>query len=95
MGDLLPSVVGQLNTLLGKAAEAANSWSNQAQRDEAAKRKAALKDANTVKGEEDWAVNKAVHFNEWANFEKNDFIPVVAAFKKLLSQFSCEACGVR
>lgn len=93
LGDLLPSVIGQLNTLLGKAAEAANSWNNQAQKDDAAKRKADLKEANTVKGEEDWAVNKAVHFNEWANFGKNDFVPVVAAFKKLLSQFWCEACS--
>ncbi len=93
LGDLLPGVIGQLNALLGKAAEAANSWNNQGQRDEAAKRKAALKDANTVKGEEDWAVNKAVHFNEWANFGKNDFVPVVAAFRKLLSQFWCDKCG--
>jgi len=93
MGDLLPSVIGQMNTLLGKAADAANSWNNQSHREEAAKRKAALKEASTLKGEEDWAVNKAVHFNEWANFGKNDFVPVVAAFRKLLSQFWCDQCG--
>jgi hypothetical protein len=58
-----------------------------------AKRKADLKDANTLKGEEDWAVNKAVPFNEWANFGKKDFQPVVAAFKKLLAQFRCDKCG--
>ena len=29
---------------------------------------------------EQWAVNKALHYNAWANFGKNDFVPVVAAF---------------
>jgi hypothetical protein len=81
LGDLLPSVLGQLKDLLSKAAESANSWNNEQQKAAIAKRKADLKDANTVKGEEDWAVNKAVHFNEWANFGKKDFEPVVTAFK--------------
>ncbi len=93
LGDLLPSVIGQMNALLGKAADAANSWKNEAHKEEAAKRKAALKEANTQKGEEDWAVNKAVHFNEWANFGKNDFVPVVMAFKTLLAQFWRDKCG--
>ena len=93
LGDLLPSAIGQMNALLGRAADAANSWKNEAQKQEATKRKEALKEANTHKGEEDWAVNKAVHFNEWANFGKNDFVPVVAAFKKLLGKFWCHKCG--
>jgi hypothetical protein len=37
-------------------------------------------------------VNKAVHDNEWANFGKKDFEPVVAAFKELLGCFRCETC---
>ena len=41
---------------------------------------------------EHWAVNKAVHYNEWANFGKKDFEPVVAAFKDLLDCFRCGAC---
>ena len=41
---------------------------------------------------ERWAVNKAVHYNEWANFGKKDFEPVVTAFKELLGCFSCEKC---
>ena len=34
-------------------------------------------------------VNKAIHYNEWANLSKNDFMPVVSAFKDLLQQFRC------
>ena len=92
LGDLLPSVLGRLKELLGKAAESANSWNNEAQKKIVADRKARLTEANTLKGEEDWAVNKAVHFNEWANFGKKDFEPVVAAFKNLLGQFRCDGC---
>ena len=41
---------------------------------------------------EQWAVNKAVHYNGWANFTKEDFEPVVAAFKELLDVFRCGEC---
>ena len=39
---------------------------------------------------EQWAVNKAVHYNEWANFGRKDFEPVVSAFKELLECFRCD-----
>ena len=35
---------------------------------------------------------KAVHYNEWANFGKKDFEPVVTAFKELLGWFGCYTC---
>ena len=37
-------------------------------------------------------MNKAVHYNEWANFGKKDFQPVVAAFKDLAGCFQCDKC---
>ena len=36
---------------------------------------------------EQWAVYKVVDYNEWANFGKKDFEPVVTAFKDLLICF--------
>jgi hypothetical protein len=30
--------------------------------------------------------------NEWANFGRKDFEPVVTAFKELLECFRCESC---
>jgi hypothetical protein len=77
---------------LAKAAESANSWNNEVQKKAVADHKSRLSEACTLKGEEDWAINKAVHFNEWANFGKKDFEPVVAAFKKLISEFRCATC---
>jgi len=43
-----------------------------------------------VQENESLAINPAVHFNEWANFSKTDFIPVLAAWKQFLALFSCE-----
>ena len=52
----------------------------------------ALSTAAGASGVERWAVSRAVHYNEWANFGKKDFEPVVKAFKELLECFSCETC---
>jgi hypothetical protein len=93
LGDLLPSSISQLKDLLGKASDAAQSWGNAAMQEVAQTRKKRLSQANSAKGEEDWAVNKAVHHNEWANFGKNDFEPVIRAFKELLACAQCEDCG--
>ena len=38
-------------------------------------------------------VNKAVHFNEWADFTKTEFREVVGAFKSLLAELRCSSCG--
>jgi len=40
-----------------------------------------------------WAVNKLVHYNEWANLGRKDFEPVVAAYKELVAHFRCTGCG--
>jgi recombinational DNA repair ATPase RecF len=92
LGDLLPSVLVRMKSLYGKAADAAQSWGNTADKEAATKRKAALSTSNAAMSVEQWAVNRAVHYNEWANFGKKDFEPVVGAFKELLECFRCETC---
>jgi len=92
LGELLPSVLKRMRELCGKAADAAQSWGKTAAKEAATKRKAELSDSNGAANVEQWAVNKAVHYNEWANFGKKDFEPVVAAFKELLGCFRCEGC---
>jgi hypothetical protein len=52
-----------------------------------------LRTSNGAVAVEQWTMNKAVHYNSWANFSTNDFKPVVAAFKDLLAQFQCRDCG--
>ena len=92
LGELLPSVLKRMKDLCGKAADAAQSWGNAADKEAAAKRKASLSTSNAATSVEQWAVNKAVHYNEWANFGRKDFEPVVAAFKELLDCFRCDSC---
>jgi hypothetical protein len=93
LGELLPPVLARMKSLCGKAAEAAQSWKNDAAKEAVSKRKTALSTCNGAMAVEQWAVNKAVHYNEWANFGKKDFEPVVTAFKELLDCFLCETCG--
>ena len=81
-----------MHSLYDKAADAAQSWGNSADKDAAVKRRAALSAAAGATNVEQWAVNKAVHYNAWANFGKKDFEPVVGAFKDLLACFRCETC---
>ncbi|MEQ1911402.1 MAG: chromosome segregation protein SMC, partial [Vicinamibacterales bacterium] len=63
-----------------------------ADKEAAGKRKTVLSTSSAATNVEQWAVNKAVHYNEWANFGKKDFEPVVAAYKELLESFTCDAC---
>jgi hypothetical protein len=72
--------------------DAAQSWANTSAKETAAQRKEALANSNAATNVDQWAVNKAVHYNEWANFGKKDFEPVVAAFKELLECFHCDKC---
>ena len=92
LGELLPSVLARIKDLYGKAAEAAQSWGNAAAKEAALERKTALSCSNGASNVQQWAVNKAVHYNEWANFGKKDFDPVVAAFKELLECLRCKDC---
>ncbi len=92
LGELLPSVLKRMKDLYGKAAEAAQSWGKDAEKETAVNRKNVLTTSNASMSVEQWTVNKAVHYNEWANFGKKDFEPVVAAFKELLRCFRCETC---
>jgi hypothetical protein len=92
LGELLPSVLARMDRLLGKAAGAAQSWRDNDAKEVAAACRTSLSTCKGASAVEQWAVNKAVHYNEWANFGKKDFEPVIAAFRDLLDRFRCEAC---
>ena len=93
LGELLPAVLARARELYGKAADAAQSWGNDAAKAGALARKAALSKSSGASNVEQWAVNQAVHYNAWANFGKKDFEPVVTAFKELLDCLRCPDCG--
>lgn len=90
MGELLSAVIGRQGELLKSAAKIAKSWDDKEQiakiEDIQRKRDEIL----TTSNGEQWVINKAVHYNEWADLSKNDFKPVVNAFRQLLQQFRCD-----
>ena len=90
LGDLFSAVVGRQRELLALAAAAANSWND----DDAKKKAEELKESRRKVlegyGGEQWILNRAIHFNEWATFSKEDFSAVVEASKALLAEFQCQ-----
>lgn len=93
LGELLPPVLARIRSLYGKAADSAHSSGKADQQALVASRKAALSNSNAAVSVDQCAVNKGVHFNEWANFGRKDFEPVVAAYKELVVHFRCTGCA--
>ena len=40
---------------------------------------------------EPWTIEASLHFNNWANMTKEDFAPVVEAFRDLHALFLCSS----
>jgi hypothetical protein len=93
LGDLLPNATGSLGSLLKKAKAAANSWGQKDVVERITAIESAFGETKTKTNYETWQINTAVHFNEWADLQREDFVPVVAAFKGFTGAFSCEACS--
>ena len=93
LGDLLPAVIGRQGELLKLAARAGNDWKDDDLRAKVEAMKTARTETLTKCGGEQWVINKAVHYNEWASFSRSEFRAVVEAFKALLLQFRCSKAG--
>lgn len=95
LGDFLPAVIGRQGELLKKAMRAAKSWESQKDVEEVNRWMEKRREVLADQAAEQWIINKAVHHNEWTNLAREDFIPVVDAFKRLIEQFRCvePMCG--
>ena len=92
LGELFGSVIQSWRDLLRNANKAANSWNKREELERIGglqEKFARLVDQSQV---EQWAINKSIHYNAWANFQKNDFAPVVNAFREFLEAFVCSSC---
>ena len=92
LGDWLPSAMDKYKSLLQKATRAAQSWAN----NEARANFIELESVRTqIYGRtytEQWAINDSVHYNNWGNMTREDFLPVVDAFRDLYALFLCSSC---
>lgn len=95
LGDTLAPAVKHFRKLLLDGAKAATSWGKTTEASDLKAREKAVGESLTDSNAEQWLINPAVHYNEWANFSVNDFTPVVSAFRGLVGKFFCEnpQCG--
>lgn len=90
-GSFIAPTKTRFSDLLKEAIKCAKSWG-----DDSTALEAKLADYLAVReqlGEEDWAVNTAVHFNPRANMTAEDITPVVDAYERFFAFFYCESCG--
>jgi hypothetical protein len=92
LGDLLPNAIGKMKKLLKAGKAAAQSWGQAEKVDAITEQECRFNAAVEDSRVEQWQVNAAVHFNEWANLHRKDFEPVVATFKSLVTAFTCVKC---
>lgn len=93
LDDWLPAAIEQYKDLLKRGRRAALSWDNKetvAEFDELEFLRKQVYDRTYA---EQWAINASVHFNNWANMSKEDFLPVTDAFRDLQGLFACPSCG--
>jgi hypothetical protein len=93
LGDLLPAAIGRFNSLLKEAKAAANSWNNKDALTAITAMETNFSHYVAVSNIEQWQINPAVHYNEWANFQTADFTPVVKAYRELIESLNCNACN--
>lgn len=93
LGDLLPNVTARFKKYLKEAKVAAGSWNDDAKKQSAETLETDFAAKLQATNLEQWAINPAVHYNEWQNFSKEDFAPVVAAFRDLLNSMRCHTCN--
>jgi recombinational DNA repair ATPase RecF len=92
LGDLLPNAIGALGGAYSRAKAAANSWNQQDVVAAIATRSDSFDVAKGKTSVDQWQINAAVHFNAWADLQKQDFTPLAAAYKNLIEAFSCASC---
>ena len=93
LGDLLPAAIGAMGDLYKKAKNAAQSWGDGGRVAEIQELHDLFAGAVHKTSVEQWQINPAVHYNEWVNLQREDFKPVVSAFKDLEERFGCPDCG--
>ena len=93
LGGLLQPALSRVPKYLKEAKKVAISWKDSDAEQTVQKLIDEFESKSRAVSLEQWAsINPAVHYNPWANFSKEDFLPVVESYKALLSLLRCEKC---
>jgi hypothetical protein len=90
LGDLFAPVLKKWKKKLLDGEESAAQWNRPEEKAALAAIRAKTKEFNAKANVEQWAINPAVHFNEWANLQPHEFQTVVDAFRELLDTLRCQ-----
>jgi hypothetical protein len=88
LGDLWPAVIQTWKARLQEAKDSATSWKADSAAIDAMQIEAKQKIADTQS--EQWMINKAVHYNGWANLQPKEFAKVAEAYRALLNSMQCK-----
>ncbi|MEC5324855.1 hypothetical protein [Aurantimonas sp. A3-2-R12] len=90
LGDLMPHVLKEWRKRLDDGEKSAIHWKLDDKKAALGAARARAKELVAKSNSEQWAINPAVHFNAWANLQRNEFQEVVDAFRMLLENLRCE-----
>ncbi len=93
LGDFLKGAKKAYKENLKLAKKAANSWGNQEELDKYPEIESQVNELIQRTQSEQWGINENVHYSRWADFTKNDFLPIVEAFQDFEAVFRCSKCG--
>lgn len=93
LGNVLNGAIGQYNKLLKQSKAAANSWGRVEEVQKLQEFESVVQTIYSRTNAEKWPMNPAIHYNNWENFTKADFQPVVDTFRDLYGVFTCAKCG--
>lgn len=93
LGDLLPSVIRRAKDLLERAKKVALAWQRHEEARSIEDRLADFSAKAQKSNAEQWAINKTVHYNEWAVLTPGEFRAVAHAFRALLEALRCAKCS--
>jgi len=88
LGDLWPAVIQAWKVRLQEVKDSAVSWGVSIIDIGAMQADAKERLAETQS--EQWMINKALHYNQWANLQPNEFAKVAVAFKAFLKSMQCK-----
>jgi recombinational DNA repair ATPase RecF len=93
LGDVLSPAVTRFKKILGDGIKAAQSWNSTDIVLDIQQREASVKRCFQVCNVEQWQINPAIHYNEWATLTSADFRRVAKSFQNLIENFHCSQIG--
>ena len=93
LNDWMFAAMESYAELLKRARKAASSWKNHEMFEELSEQESIRSQIRGRIFTEQWTINPSIHYNAWENMSKEDFLPVVEAFRDLHGLFECTDCG--